>query len=268
MDSIPLPTRVEVDAREPHRASIVIEPCYPGYGTTLGNALRRVLLSSLPGAAVTQVKLNGVQHEFSTVPNVQEDIVDLVLNLKLLRVTMHEGEQATLTLQAKGEKVVTAKDLTAPSTVEIVNDDLVLATLTDKSAELDMELTVERGRGYVPVESQIREKREIGAIAVDAIFTPVKTVNFDSENVRVGQMTNFDRLTLDIETDGTITPQEAFRQASEILVQHFSLFFEKAQEAQKQPAKRSRSKKTAKADEPEPTAEDTPADATEDAEKK
>lgn len=254
MESIPLPSRIEVDSQETNSARIIIEPCYPGYGTTLGNALRRVLLSSLPGAAVTKVKLTGIQHEFSTLPNVKEDIVELMLNLKLLRIKIHEGEDATLNLQVKGEKVVTAKDLTLPSNVEIANPELVLATLTDKSAELEMELFVQKGRGYVPVEVQTREKGEIGMIAVDAIFTPMKTVNFDTEHVRVGQMTNFDRLTLDIKTDGTITPQEAFRQASEILVDHFAKFRDTQLTAEPEVPAKKKGKKAAKAeDSAEPT---------------
>lgn len=255
MESIPLPTRIEVAKHDGNTAKIIIEPCYPGYGTTLGNALRRVLLSSLPGAAVTRVKIKDVQHEFSTLPNVKEDMVDFVLNLKQLRVKLHEGEEATLVLQAKGEKVVTAKDLKLPSNVEIANPDLVIATLTDKSAELEMELFVQRGRGYVPVEAQTREKGEIGMIAVDAIYTPMKTVNFDTENVRVGQMTNFDRLTLDISTDGTMSPQEAFRQASEILVDHFHLFRETKLADEAAPLKKTRVKK-AKPAEKETTASD------------
>lgn len=246
MESIPLPTRIEIDTQDSQSARVIIEPCYPGFGTTLGNALRRVLLSSLPGAAVTRVKMSGVQHEFSTIPNVKEDVVDLVLNLKLLRVKIHEGEEATLKLEAKGEGPVTAKALKVPSNVEIVNTDLVLATLTDKSAELEMELTVQKGRGYVPVEAQVHEKGEIGVIAVDAIYTPMKNVNFDTENVRVGQMTNFDRLTIDLRTDGTISPQEAFHQASEILVNHFTAFRDAQVPEKAAPAPKRKSKKSAK----------------------
>ncbi|MBI3956653.1 MAG: DNA-directed RNA polymerase subunit alpha [Candidatus Kerfeldbacteria bacterium] len=245
MDSIQLPSRIEVGSREANSAQIVIEPCYPGYGTTLGNALRRVLLSSLPGAAVTKVRIVGATHEFSTLPNVEEDIVDLVLNLKLLRVKIHEGEEAVLKLHAKGEKTVTAGDLDLPSNVEVSSKDLVIATLTDKSAELELEITVQKGRGYVPVESQVREKGDIGLIAIDAIYTPIKTVNFKTENVRVGQMTNYDRLTIDITTDGTTTPEGAFRQAAEILVNHFSLFHDAELGAPEKTA-RKRTKKAAK----------------------
>lgn len=226
METIPLPTKIDVRATDPNRAVITVEPCYPGYGTTLGNALRRVMLSSLPGAAVTSVKIGKVQHEFSTIPNVKEDIVDLLLNIKQLRVKLHEGDTAILSLSVKGEKAATGAHLTCPSNAEVMNGDLVLATLTDKSAELDMELTVETGRGYVPVEQQIREKPEIGIIAVDAIYSPVRNVNFDTENVRVGQMTNYDRLTIDITTDGTVTPVDAYHQAAEILLRHFTFLHE------------------------------------------
>ena len=255
MESIPLPSRIEIDKQDANSARIIIEPCYPGYGTTLGNALRRVLLSSLPGAAVTQVKIGGIQHEFSTLPNVKEDIVELVLNLKLLRVKIHEGEDATISLQVKGEKTVTAKDIKLPSNVEVVNPELVLATLTDKSAELELELLVQKGRGYVPVEARDREKGEIGVIAVDAIYTPMKTVNFDTEHVRVGQMTNFDRLTLDIKTEGTITPHDAFRQASEILVDHFAKFRDTELVAEDEAPKKKRAKKSEK-EKQEPDAEE------------
>ncbi len=226
MEALPLPSKIEVVPHDTdrNRATVVIEPCYPGYGTTLGNALRRVLLSSLPGAAVTQVRIKDVQHEFSTLPNVKEDVVDVLLNVKQLRVKIHEGESGTLRLRATGEKVAKAGDIECPSNVEIMNPSLVIATLTDKSAELDIELSVHCGRGYIPVEQQEREKADIGVIAVDAIYTPVRNVNFRTENVRVGQMTNFDKLFLEISTDGSTTPAEAFRYAAEVLLQHFTFF--------------------------------------------
>lgn len=221
MEAIPLPKKVAAETTGDNRATIVIEPCYPGYGTTLGNAVRRVLLSSLGGAAVTHIRIKGVQHEFSTLPFLKEDIVDFLLNIKQLRVKIHEGEEATLTLNAKGEKAVTAGELTGPSNVEVMNKDLVLATLTDKSAEFELEVFVKKGRGYVPVEAREEEKTDIGLIAVDAIYTPVKVVNFDTEHVRVGKMTNYDKLTLDIATDGSISPTQAFNEAVTILVEQF-----------------------------------------------
>ncbi len=225
MEALPLPNKIDIAASsaETNKATITIEPCYPGYGTTLGNSLRRVLLSSLPGAAATRVRIKGVDHEFSTIPGVKEDVVDILLNLKQLRIRIHEGENATLTLKASTEGAVKAKDIEVPSNAEITNPEMVVATITEKGASLEMEITAQTGRGYVPVEAQEREKTDLGSIALDAIYTPVKNVNFDSENVRVGQMTNFDKLTLAISTDGSITPGEAFHQATEILLNHYTL---------------------------------------------
>lgn len=221
MDTIALPDKYEVTKTGEHQADITIEPCFPGYGTTLGNALRRVLLSSLAGAAVTAVNIKGVTHEFSTVPGVKEDIVELLLNLKRLRFKLHGTEETKVTLKVKGEKKVKAKDIKATSDVEIVNGEADIATITTKDAELEMELTIQSGRGYVPVENMDNKKLTLGTIAVDAIFTPVRNVNFNVENVRVGQMTNYDKLVLSISTDGSISPQEALQIASQMLVDHF-----------------------------------------------
>lgn len=221
-----MPTKINYEEVDPIQGKIVIEPCYPGYGMTIGNALRRVLLSSLPGAAVTSVKIKGVTHEFSSIPNVKEDIVDILLNIKTLRVQLFEADSSTVYIKAKGEKKVTAKDIEAKSDVKIINSDLHIATLTDKNAELEIEMIVEKGLGYYPVEMREKEKLETGAIAIDAMFGPITKVRFNIENVRVEQMTNFDRLTLEIETDGTISPQDAFSQACEALVSHFSLFLD------------------------------------------
>lgn len=190
---------------------------------TLGNALRRVLLSSLPGAAVTGVKIKGVSHEFSTINGVFEDVLQIVLNLKQLRFKMHVDEPVKITLSAKGEKEVDASFIKTPSDVEIVNKDCHIAALTDKKAELEMEIQVEKGMGYVPTEQQRKEKLEVGMIAVDAIFTPIRKVNYEVENMRVGDKTNYNRLIIDIETDGTITPEQAFQRAVEILVEHFKV---------------------------------------------
>jgi DNA-directed RNA polymerase subunit alpha len=200
-----------------------ITPLYPGYGMTLGNSLRRVILSSLPGAAVTAVKIDGVSHEFSTIKNVKEDVVEIILNLKQLNVKMFTDEEQTLTLEASGEGVVKAKDFKANSNVEIVNPDLVIATLDNKSAKLNMTLTIEKGRGYVPVEKRDGGKVAIGMIAVDALYSPIKRVRYNVESTRVGQMTNLDKLIIEVETNGVITPEEAVSQASEILVDHFNV---------------------------------------------
>ncbi len=222
-NNIPLPNKISFSKEEGNKTVVVIEPLYPGYGVTVGNALRRVLLSSLPGAAVTGVKIKGVDHEFSTVQNATEDVVDIILNLKQLRLRVNSEEPLRLTLNAKGQKAAKASDIKADPRVEIINPDLVIATLDNKSADLNMELIVERGLGYVPVEMRETEKREIGMIAIDAVFTPLKNVNFEVQNVRVGQITNFDKLTISMETDGTISGREAMDIASQILVDHFAL---------------------------------------------
>ncbi|HET9980662.1 MAG TPA: DNA-directed RNA polymerase subunit alpha [Ktedonobacterales bacterium] len=202
-------------------ASYDIEPLEAGYGRTLGNALRRVLLSSLPGAAVTAIKIEGAQHEFQDVPGVREDVTDIVLNVKKIRLRSLSEQPVTMRIELSGERVVTAADIQAPSTVEIVNPDVYICTLDGDDAHLEMELVVESGKGYVPAET--KEGQPIGQIPVDAIFTPVQRVNYIVENTRVGQMTNFDRITLQVWTDGTITPDEALRQASDVLVRHFQL---------------------------------------------
>jgi len=224
MENIPLPQKIEIKEESGNRAKIIIEPLYPGYGTTIGNALRRVLLSSLSGAAITAIKINGVQHEFSTIPHVKEDVVAIILNLKKIRFKYNEQEPTKLQLKAKGEKEVTAADIKTPSEVEVVNPKQSIATLTDKSAILEIELTISKGKGFVPVENREKEKLELGTIAIDAIYTPVKNINFEIENVRVQQFTNYDRLILDITTDGTITPQEALKTSATILVEHFNIF--------------------------------------------
>jgi len=223
MELLPLPQHVTSDQVSGNRARIIIEPCYPGYGTTLGNALRRVLLSSLPGAAVTAVKISGVDHEFSTIPGVKEDVVDLLLNIKQLRLKVHSAEPVKFKLKVTGEMEVTAGEITGNSDVEVKNPELHLATLTDKKANLEIEFTAQQGRGYVTVESRDKERLDIGTIAVDAIYTPVRRVGYTVENVRVGQMTNYDKLTLDVETDGSLAPLEAVKQSARILIDHFSV---------------------------------------------
>jgi DNA-directed RNA polymerase subunit alpha len=199
-----------------------IEGLYTGYGLTLGNALRRVLISSIPGSAITQVKIKGVGHEFSALPNIVEDIVEICLNLKKIRTRLYSNEPQTLTLKYKGEGKILAKDIKPNPQVDIITPDIHIATLTAKNAELDMELTVEKGLGYVPVEVRKTEKLPIGVIALDAIFSPIAKVNFLVENMRVGERTDFNRLRLTIETDGSISPSAALRKASNILQDHFA----------------------------------------------
>lgn len=225
MDELLLPSKIELMPGENDRvATLVVEPCYHGYGTTIGNALRRVLLSSLPGAAVTAVKIKNAQHEFGGIDGVKEDVLEIVLNLKQLRMRVFTDEPVRLTLTSKGEGAVTAKDIEATSDVEIINKDLHIATITDKKIELEMELFVGKGRGYVPTEERSKEKSELGVIAIDAIYTPIREVGFRVENTRVGQITNYDKLVMTIETDGTISPADALENSVKILLDHFNLF--------------------------------------------
>ncbi len=224
--NILLPKPPKIIKRGENRAVFEIENCYPGYGMTLGNALRRVLLSSLPGAAITSVKIKGVDHEFSTIPHVLEDVIQIILNLKQVRFKLYSKESVILSLKVKGEKEIRASDIKLSSDVEIVNKNAHIATLTDKKAELEVEIEATPGLGYVLVEQRKKEKLTIGSIAIDAIFSPIKKVNYEIENMRVGDRTDFNRLRIDIETDGSISPEEAFQKAARILVNHFSLFIE------------------------------------------
>lgn len=224
MEEILLPSKIElIPGENDRKATLVVEPCWHGYGTTLGNAIRRVMLSSLPGAAVTAVKIKGATHEFSAIAGVQEDVLELILNLKQLRFRLFTDEPVRLMLKVKGEKEVTAADIEGDSNVEVANPDQHIATLTDKKAEFEMEIFVGRGRGYVTVEERAKEKLELGMIAIDAIYSPVREVGYKVENTRVGQITNFDKLSMNIETDGTITPKEAVDQSLNILLDHFKL---------------------------------------------
>jgi DNA-directed RNA polymerase subunit alpha len=206
-----------------NKATFAIEPLHSGYGMTLGNSLRRVILSSLGGAAVTAVKIDSVAHEFSTIDGVKEDVVEIILNLKKLRFRVYSDEPQFLMLAASGQGPVTAAAIKTSSDVEIVNADQLIATLDNAKVKLGMEIRVEKGRGYVPVEHREAEKLEVGMIAVDAMYSPVQRVRYNVENTRVGQITDLDRLVIEIETDGTITPAEAIRQSAEILVEHFQV---------------------------------------------
>jgi DNA-directed RNA polymerase subunit alpha len=216
-----LPT-IECEVSTQKYGRFVISPMEKGYGTTLGNALRRVLLSSLTGAAVTSIRVEDVPHEFSTIPGVREDMMMLLLNVKQIRFKMYTDEMARLGLSMKGVGEVTAGDLRCPPEVEVENPELYLFSVDAPDADLDIEMTVEKGRGYSPVED--RGKLPIGELPVDAIFSPIRKVNYDVDPERVGQLTNFDRLTLEIWTDGTIRPQEALSQAAQLLMQHLALF--------------------------------------------
>ena len=221
---IPLPKAPKlIDQVSKNRAIFEIEDLYPGYGVTLGNSLRRIMLSSLPGAAVTSVKIKDVNHEFSTIPGVLEDVVEIILNLKQIRFKVHSEEPQIITLKARGEKEVLAGDIKLVSQVEIANPEALIAKLTSKNASLEMEIRVERGLGYSELETRKKDKQEIGSIAVDAIFTPVKMINYEIEDMRVGDKTNYNRLRFDIETDGTISPSDALSNAAQILIEQFKV---------------------------------------------
>lgn len=229
MENLLLPSKIEFNQGETmSQATVVITPCYHGYGTTLGNALRRVLLSSLPGAAVEAFKIRGVQHEFTSVEGVKEDVVEIMLNLKQLIVKVHTDESVTLSLSKKGPGVVTADDFEKNSNVEIINKDLVICNLTNEKA-FDLEVIVGRGRGFKITEEKDRGNYDLGTIVVDSIYSPIKDVGYHVEYTRVGNITNYEKLTLTIETDGTITPRDAVYQATQILMDHFSFILKEAE---------------------------------------
>jgi len=231
---IPLPQSFKVKKIKENCASFEMEGMWPGYGTTLGNALRRVLLSSLEGAAVTEVRIAGVSHEFSVIPGVSEDALQILMNLKRLRFKCFSDEPQKVTLSVQGEKEVKGSDIVLNPQVELANPDLVIATINDKKVSLDMELQIEKGVGYVSQELIKNKKPEIGVIALDAIFTPIKSVNYKVENVRVGGRTDFDKLEVEVETDGTVDPESAFLQALDILLAHFQFVKENLKPEEKE----------------------------------
>lgn len=214
---IALPSKPRIVSEEGTRGTYEIDGLYPGYGYTLGNSLRRIILSSLPGAAVTHVKIPGVSHEFSTIEGVKEDVVTMLLNIRKIRLQIATDEAQTLTLSVKGPKVVTAADLIVPGQVEVLNPDQIIAEVTGKIS-LELELRAERGLGYVPKEAHQKERVEIGTIAMDAIFSPIRRVNYEVENMRVGDRTDYNRLHILIETDGTLTPREALERSIETMI--------------------------------------------------
>jgi DNA-directed RNA polymerase subunit alpha len=216
--SITLPSKPRVVNEEDQSGVYEIDGLYPGYGHTLGNSLRRIILSSLPGAAVTSVKIDGVEHEFSTMEGVREDVVTILLNLKKLRFEIIGGEAQTVKLSAKGQKKVTGADLQVPGQVRLLNPDSYVCELTNKDSSIEAEFTIERGLGYVPREALKKERVEIGEISVDAIFSPIRRVNYEVENMRVGDRTDFNRLRISIETDGTVAPRAALEQSIEIMI--------------------------------------------------
>lgn len=221
MDPILLPNKIHFTRGErPNEGVLTVEPCAQGYGTTLGNALRRVLLSSLPGAAITSVKIKGADHEFSALPHVKEDVLEIILALKSVRLKLHSDEPMKLTLQASGEKEVTAGDFEKNAQVEIVNPDLHIANLTDASANLEMEVWVAPGQGYETADERATDRNEIGMIGIDALFSPILNVSYKVEATRVGEKTDFDKLILRVETDGTMDPLEAVNRSVAILTDY------------------------------------------------
>ncbi len=216
-----LPTSLKILEKTDTRILFEIEPFFPGYGTTIGNALRRVLLSSIEGPAITKAKIKGISHEFSVIPGVKEDVLEITLNLKQVKLRLFGDEPQKIELKVNGEKEVKAGDIKVPSQVEIVNKDLHIATLTSPKASLEMEMEVRKGFGFELAEKLQEEESKVGTIYLDAIFTPIKKVAFSVENIRFEKRTDFNKLKMEIETDGTILPEEALKTALDILIQHF-----------------------------------------------
>lgn len=216
--TIHLPSKPRVISEEGETGVFEIEGLYPGYGHTLGNSLRRIILSSLPGVAITAVKISGVTHEFSVIEGVKEDVITILLNLKKIRMRMTVDEPQTISLKIKGEKVVTAADLEVPGQVEILTPDQVIATLTSKNASIEMEIKAEKGLGFMPKEMIDKNRVDIGSIALDGIFTPIRRASYEVENMRVGDRTDFNKLRMFIETDGTVSPTIALSSAIEIMI--------------------------------------------------
>lgn len=239
---ITMPAKPKVILEEDNKGIYEIDNLYAGYGYTLGNSLRRIILSSISGAAITAIKIEGVSHEFSKIPGIKEDVINILLNLKKVRFKMHTDEPQKISISARGIKNITAKDIKTPSQIEVLNKDEHIASLTSKDAKFEIELTVEKGLGYVARENLHKEKVEIGTIILDAVFTPVRRVNYEVENMRVGERTDYNRLRFNIETDGSISPREALEKSIEIMINHLRAIvgfkeelFEKEEESRKEP---------------------------------
>lgn len=217
--SILVPSKPRIVSEEGNAGVYEIDGFYPGYGHTIGNSLRRIILSSIPGAAITSVKIDGVQHEFSTIPGVREDVIAIILNLKKVRIKISDNAEHKITISQKGVKTVTAGDIEVPGQIEILNPGQHICEMTDKNAKLEIEFTVDTGLGYVPKEVLQKERADIGSIVLDAIFTPIRRAHYEVENMRVGDKTNFNRLRISIETDGTLTPREALERSISIMIQ-------------------------------------------------
>ncbi len=236
--SIILPSKPKIISEKEHKGVYEIDGLYPGYGHTLGNSLRRIILSSLPGAAITAVKIDGVSHEFSTMDGVKEDVINILLNLKMLRFKMATDEPQRITVKVSGVHTVTGEDLKLPGQVELINPEQVICHVTDKAVTFSMEMTIQKGLGYVPKEVIQKEKVEVGSISLDAIFTPIRRVNYEVENMRVGDRTDYNRLRMFIETDGIITPREALEKSIMLMIEQLSAIigFEEKMEEKAVPA--------------------------------
>lgn len=257
MQTIALPKKIKFEkGSDENQGQMVVEPCSPGFGITLGNSLRRVLLSSLQGSAVVGVKIKGATHEFSTLENMKEDILQFVMNLKKLRIKVYTDEVEKLELVVHGEKEIKASDIKKNANVEIVNPDLAIGTITDMSGNLEVELFVEKGMGYETVAKRENKSKELGYIELDSIYSPIEVVGINIEYVRVGKMTNWEKLVIDIKTDGTITVEEAFNSAVKTLIEQFSaLLTDGAKEEKKEEVKKE-IKEEIKKDEKETEKED------------
>lgn len=216
--NIALPSKPKIVLEEGFKGVYEIDGLYPGYGHTLGNSLRRIILSSLPGDAIVELKINGVGHEFSTIPGIKEDVIAIILNIKKIRVKLNSDEAQTITLKVKGEGKFTAGDITLPTQVSITNPEYLVLTSTDKNTDITLEMRVEKGLGYVPKEDLHKDRVDVGTIALDGVFTPIRRVHYETENMRVGDRTDFNRLRISIETDGTITPKQALEKSIEIMI--------------------------------------------------
>ncbi len=234
--NVTLPSKPRVVTEAEFQGVYEIDGLFPGYGHTLGNSLRRIILASLPGATITQVKIDGVPHEFATIAGIKEDVITILLNLKRVRFKLHGDGPIKATLKKSAVGTVTAKDIDAPTQLEILSPDQFIAEITAKGTTLDIELTIERGLGYVPREVHQKDKVEIGTIALDAVFTPIRRANYEVENMRVGDRTDYNRLRLMIETDGTITPREALERSIEIMIHQLKAVIGFQDQAEEAPA--------------------------------
>ena len=246
MENIPLPKNIEYKEIKENKTQIIIGPLFPGYGITIANSLRRVLLSSLSGAAITKIKIKGANHEFATLNHLKEDIVELILNIKKIRLKVFSDEPIKLKLKIKGEKIVKAGDIDKNAQMEIANPGLVLAHLTDKKAELEIEFTAENGRGYVTVENKIDQNIGPDEISIDSFYSPIINVSFGIEAVRVGKRTDYEKLKMKVQTDGTISPKEALSKATKVVIDHFSLIYEEEKPIKKEKAVKKVTKKATK----------------------